>query len=73
MIGSPTLPSSRRLDRSYPAGMSSPHFIMVRISVGAVYRMVTPYFCTISQNRPLCGVSGVPSYMTWVAPFDSGP
>ncbi|CAM5344887.1 hypothetical protein SALBM311S_10685 [Streptomyces alboniger] len=35
--------------------------------------MVTPYFCTISQKRPWCGVSGVPSYMTWVAPFASGP
>ena len=36
LIGSPTDPSSRRLDRSYPAGMSWPHFIMVRMSVGAV-------------------------------------
>jgi hypothetical protein len=38
-----------------------------------VYRMVTPYFSTISHHRPLCGVSGVPSYITWVAPLAVGP
>ncbi len=73
LIGSPTVPSSRSDDRSNFAGMSSPHFIIVRISVGAVYRIVTPYLCTSSQNRPRCGVSGVPSYMTSVAPLASGP
>ena len=36
LIGSPTLPRMRSEDRSKPAGMSAPHFIMVRISVGAV-------------------------------------
>ena len=36
LIGSPTEPSSRRLVRSWAAGMSWPHFIMVRMSVGAV-------------------------------------
>ncbi len=61
LIGSPTLPSTRREDRSNLAGMSSPHFMKVRIAVGAVYRIVTPYFWTISQNRPWWGVSGVPS------------
>ena len=35
-IGSPTLPSMRTLDRSNLAGMSSPHFMNVRIAVGAV-------------------------------------
>src|SRR5689334_16110258 len=73
LIGSPTDPSRRSEDRSCWAGNSSPHFIMVRISVGAVYRMVTLYFSTISQNRPRFGVSGVPSYMTWVAALDMGP
>ncbi|CAM5488257.1 hypothetical protein STENM327S_09069 [Streptomyces tendae] len=73
LIGSPTEPRTRREDRSNFAGMSSPHFMNVRIAVGAVYRIVTPYFCTISQNRPWCGVSGVPSYMTCVAPLASGP
>ncbi len=34
-MGSPTEPSSRTLDRSYLAGMSSPHFMKVRIAVGA--------------------------------------
>ena len=36
LIGSPTVPSSRRLDRSWASGISRPHFMNVRISVGAV-------------------------------------
>ena len=36
LIGSPTDPSSRSDDRSNFAGMSSPHFMNVRIAVGAV-------------------------------------
>ncbi len=36
LMDSPTLPSRRMLLRSRPAGMSSPHFMQVRIAVGAV-------------------------------------
>jgi hypothetical protein len=36
LIGSPTEPSSRSEDRSNFAGMSLPHFMKVRIAVGAV-------------------------------------
>ena len=36
LIGSPTEPSTRSEDRSYFAGMSSPHFMKVRMAVGAV-------------------------------------
>ena len=36
LIGSPTVPSRRRLDRSQRAGYSSPHRWNVRIAVGAV-------------------------------------
>ena len=36
LMGSPTEPSSRRLDRSCLARCSSPHFMSVRIVVGAV-------------------------------------
>ena len=36
LIGSPTLPSRRTEDRSNFAGMSSPHFMKVRMAVGAV-------------------------------------
>ena len=36
LIGSPTLPSTRSDDRSYLSGISLPHFMNVRISVGAV-------------------------------------
>src|SRR4051812_37105451 len=41
LIGSPTLPSRRRLDRSYLLGIASPHFMKARIAVGAVYRIET--------------------------------
>src|SRR5579864_3236730 len=40
LIGSPTVPSRRSEDRSCFAGYSVPHFINVRIEVGAVYRIV---------------------------------
>ena len=36
LIGSPTEPSRRRLVRSWPAGRSAPHFMKVRMAVGAV-------------------------------------
>src|SRR3954447_7906177 len=73
LMGSPTEPSNRSDDRSCLAGSSVPHFMKVRMAVGAVYRMVTPYFWTISHQRSLPGWSGVPSYITLVAPLASGP
>ena len=36
LIGSPTVPSSRRDDRSRAAGHASPHCMKARIAVGAV-------------------------------------
>jgi len=36
LIGSPTVPRTRRLERSYFAGQSSPDFMSARIAVGAV-------------------------------------
>jgi hypothetical protein len=36
LIGSPTVPSRRRLDRSRPLGHCSPHLTKARIAVGAV-------------------------------------
>ena len=36
LIGSPTVPSTRRLDRSWALGCSAPHFMQARIAVGAV-------------------------------------
>ncbi|SIA68868.1 Uncharacterised protein [Mycobacteroides abscessus subsp. abscessus] len=36
LIGSPTLPSSRRLDRSCAKGISRPHFMNVLTRVGAM-------------------------------------
>src|SRR5713226_3209842 len=44
LIGSPTVPSSRRLDKSCFFTQPSPHLIKVRIAVGAVYRILTRYF-----------------------------
>src|ERR1700694_3711490 len=42
LMGSPTDPSNRRVDRSWLSGHPVPHFMKVRIAVGAVYRIVTP-------------------------------
>jgi len=36
LMGSPTEPSRRRLERSWDSGNSSPHFMSVRMVVGAV-------------------------------------
>ncbi len=36
LIGSPTVPSSRRDERSCAFGCSAPHFMHARIAVGAV-------------------------------------
>ena len=36
LIGSPTLPSTRSDERSNFCGIASPHFMNVRIAVGAV-------------------------------------
>jgi hypothetical protein len=41
LIGSPTDPMIRRLDRSNFAGISAPHFMKVRITVGAQYSRLT--------------------------------
>src|SRR4051794_1655003 len=51
LMGSPTEPSTRRVDRSWRAGSWAPHFMKVRMAVGAAYRMVTPYFSTIDHQR----------------------
>ena len=34
---------------------------------------MTPYLATISHQRSWRGLSGVPSYITWVARLASGP
>src|ERR1035437_3636052 len=73
LIGSPTEPSSRSELRSCFFGHSTPLFINARIAVGAVYRIVTPYFSTMRQNRSGSGKFGAPSYIKLVAPFASGP
>src|SRR4051794_14284871 len=73
LIGSPTDPSRRNDDRSCAAGTSSPHFMNVRIVVGAVYKMLILYFSIISNQRCSFGVFGVPSYMNDVVRFASGP
>src|SRR5262245_45961815 len=51
LMGSPTLPSKRSEDRSQRFGYWSPQRTNVRMAVGAVYRMVTPYFSTMRQKR----------------------
>src|SRR5436190_6042937 len=73
LIGSPTEPSTRSDDRSCASGNCVPHFMNVRMAVGAQYRIDTPYFSMIDHQRSLSGKSGVPSYITPVAPLVSGP
>src|ERR1019366_1680478 len=73
LIGSPTEPSRRRELKSCFFGHSTPHFMNARIAVGAVYKMVTPYFATMRQKRSGSGKFGAPSYMKLVAPLASGP
>src|SRR5687768_14524211 len=58
LMGSPTLPSSRSDDRSWASGYCVPHFMNVRMAVGAVYRMVTPWRSMIDHHRSLSGKSG---------------
>src|SRR2546427_6372227 len=72
LIGSPTVPSRRSELMSCLPGYSGPHFMNVRIAVGAQYRIETLYFSMIDHQRSLSGKSGVPSYMTPVVPFASG-
>ena len=36
LIGSPTVPSRRSVERSWLPGYSAPHFMQARIAVGAV-------------------------------------
>ena len=42
LMGSPTDPSTRSDDMSWRSGNSVPHFMKVRMAVGAQYRIVTP-------------------------------
>ena len=72
-IGSPTVPSSLREERSCLAGYPSPQRMHALMAVGAVYNIVQRYFSIISQNRSLSGKSGEPSYITVVAPLAKGP
>src|SRR4030081_2136850 len=67
LMGSPTEPNSLRELRSWRTTYSDPHFMNVRIAVGAQYSTLTLYFSTIDHQRSLSGKSGVPSYMTPVA------
>ena len=55
LMGSPTVPNNRSVDRSCRSGYSSPQRIKVRIAVGAVYIMEMPYLATIAQNRSRSG------------------
>src|SRR3954447_965317 len=73
LIGSPTEPSRRSDDRSCAFGTSSPHFMNVRIVVGAVYRIEIFYFSIMFHQRCSSGLFGTPSYMNDVARLASGP
>ncbi len=42
LMGSPTVPSTRSDERLWRCGSWGPHFMKVRMAVGAVYSWVTP-------------------------------
>ena len=73
LIGSPTEPSRRREPRSLRLTGASPCAISARMTVGAVYRVLTSCRATISQSRPASGQVGTPSYISVVPPLASGP
>src|ERR1700729_1369541 len=73
LIGSPTEPSFFSELKSLPFSTSSPKLISERMAVGAMYKMLTLNFSTISQKRPGVGHEGIPSNITTVAPWVSGP
>src|SRR3954451_4269926 len=57
LIGSPNDPSTRSEDMSCASGYCVPHFMKVRMAVGAQYRIVTPYFSMMDHHRSLSGKS----------------
>src|SRR3954462_14511944 len=61
LIGSPTDPSTRSVERSCLAGHASPCFMKARIAVGAQYRIVALESLTMCHQRYQAGVSGAPS------------
>src|SRR5512145_2548028 len=63
LIGSPTVPGNLSELRSCFPGHSVPHFMKARIAVGAVYKIVIPYFAIMRQKRSGSGKFGAPSYM----------
>src|SRR4029078_8543767 len=73
LIGSPTGPRRRSRERSCFAGQGAPHFMNARMAGGAVSRVGEADVSQMSQNRSFSGQSGAPSYITHVAPLESGP
>src|SRR5512137_1304558 len=73
LMGSPTEPRMRSVERAWRFGHDSPKRMSPRIAVGAVYMMVMPYFSTRCHQRFGYGYVGAPSYMKVVAPMSSGP
>src|SRR5580704_9755744 len=73
LIGSPTVPRVFKDDRSFPNMGSNPNPIRLLIAVGAVYKILTLCFATISQNLPASGQVGIPSNIREVAPALNGP
>ena len=73
LMGSPTVPKTRKELRSLPSMGAVPKVIRLRMAVGAVYRMVILNFCTMSQKRLASGNVGMPSNIMEVAPALNGP
>ena len=73
LIGSPTVPNTFKLLRSWSFTGPKPNPIKERIAVGAVYKIFTWNLSIILQNLPASGKVGIPSNIKEVPPALSGP
>ena len=72
-MGSPTVPNTSKEDKFFPCNGPKPNPIKDLIAVGAVYKILTLYLSTTSQNLPASGQVGMPSNNKVVAPALNGP
>src|SRR5512136_2245321 len=72
LMGSPTVPSSRRLFKLHLSDHCAPAFMNILMAVGAVYKTDTLCSSMICHHLEKSGKSGDPSYITLVTPSISG-
>src|SRR5258707_7430284 len=71
LMGSPTVPRSRRLERALFFGHSSHQLMNERMAVDAVQTIETFCRSIMRQKLPLSGKFGAPFYIKQVAPMET--